>query len=90
MTKEKSWMVKNNIQANITWNAETEQTLLTLQLSTESQTNVTRFMSIRLMKQENFCGVITLNYFFENCLKISHLVSKNKSIYLWQNVGTFC
>ena len=63
-------MIKNNIQPNITWNAETEQTLLALQLSTKTQTSVTRFTSIRLMKQENFCGAIPLNYFFENCLDL--------------------
>ena len=28
----------------------------------------TRFTSIRLVKQEEFCGAIGLTYFVENCL----------------------
>ena len=56
------------------------------------------------MKQEDFRGAVALAYFVENVLRftimvfkerrhlygISHLVSRNKSIYLRQNIYNFC
>ena len=56
----------------------------------------TKFMGIKLVKQEHFCGAIALTYFVEKLLRftltvfiegrhlqdISYLVSKNKSIFL--------
>ena len=71
MARGKSLKIKINIQPNITWNAETEQALLTLLLATKTQTSLTRFTSIRLVKQEDFCGAIALIYFVENCLDLS-------------------
>ena len=70
MARGKSLKIKINIQPNITWNAETEQALLTLSLATKTQTSLTRFTSIRLVKQEDFCGEIALTYFAENCLDL--------------------
>ena len=70
MARGKSLKIKINIQPNITWNAETEQALLTLLLATKTQTSLTRFTSIRLVKQEDFCGEIALTYFAENCLDL--------------------
>ena len=70
MARGKSLKIKINIQPNITWNAETEQALLTLSLATKTQTSLTRFTSIRLVKQEDFCGAIALTYFVENCLDL--------------------
>ena len=61
-------MIKNNIQPSIIWNTETEQTLLYQRC--KSQTNLTRFPSIRPVKQEDFCGAIALTYFVENCLDL--------------------
>ena len=40
---------------------------------TKIQTSLTRITSIKLAKQENFCGAIALTYFVENCrLKIEN------------------
>ena len=35
---------------------------------TKTQTRLTRITSIKLVKQEDFCGTIALTYFVENCL----------------------
>ena len=64
-------MIKNNIQPNIAWNPETTDfTMLTLPLATKTQTSLTTFTSIRLVKQEDFCGAIAPTYFVENCLDL--------------------
>ena len=44
----------------------TDFTILTLSLATKTQTSLTRFTSIKLVKQEDFCGAITLTYFVGN------------------------
>ena len=60
-------------------------------------------MSIRLMKQKDFCVALALTYFAENYLDLlwrylrnediskvwAIFFSKNKSIYLWQNIFIF-
>ena len=67
-------MVKNNIQPNITRNTETERltfsltNILTFSSATKTETSLTRFTSIKPVKQEDFCGAIALTYFAENCL----------------------
>ena len=38
---------------------------------TKTQTTLTRFTSIKLEKQEDFCGAISLTYFAENSLDLS-------------------
>ena len=48
----------------------TDFTILTLPLVTKTQNNLTRFTSIRLVKQEDLCGAIALTYFAENCLDL--------------------
>ena len=48
----------------------TDFTILTLSLATKTQTSLTRFTSIKLVKQEDFCGAIALTYFVENCLDL--------------------
>ena len=37
---------------------------------TKTQTNLTRFTSIKLVKQEDFCGAIALTCLVENCLDL--------------------
>ena len=70
MARDKSLKIKINIQPNITWNAATEQALLTLSLATKTQTSLTRFTSVRLVKQEDFCEEIAPTYFAGNCLAL--------------------
>ena len=48
----------------------TDFTVLTLPLATKTQTSLTKFASIRLVKQEDFCGRIVLTYFAENYLDL--------------------
>ena len=48
----------------------TDFTVLTLPLATKTQTSLTKFTSIRLVKQEDFCGGIVLTYFAENYLDL--------------------
>ena len=48
----------------------TDFTVLTLPLATKTQTSLTKFTSIRLVKQEDFCGRIVLTYFAENYLDL--------------------
>ena len=56
----------------ITYNQTLQDTLrqnrLTFSLATKTQTSLTRFTSIKLVKMEDFCGAIALTYFAENCL----------------------
>ena len=42
--------------------------ILTFSSATKTETSLTRFTSIKLVKQEDFCGAIALTYFAENCL----------------------
>ena len=44
-----------------------------LPFATKFQTSLTRSASIRLVKQEDFCGAIALTYFVENCLGINNI-----------------
>ena len=44
--------------------------ILTSPLVTKTQNSLTRFTSIRLVKQEDLCGAIALTYFAENCLDL--------------------
>ena len=37
---------------------------------TRTQTSLTRFTSIKLVKEEDFCGTIALTHFVENCLDL--------------------
>ena len=39
---------------------------------TKAQTSLTRFTSIKFVKQEDFCGAIALTLFVENCLNLSN------------------
>ena len=48
----------------------TDFTILTLPLETKTQISLTRFASVRLEKQEDFCGAIAPAYFIENCLDL--------------------
>ena len=48
----------------------TDFTILTLSLAIKTQTSLTRFTSIKLVKQEDFCGAIVLTYFAKNCLDL--------------------
>ena len=49
----------------------TDFIILTLSLAAKTQTSLTKFTSIRLVKQEDFCGAIALTYFVENCLDLT-------------------
>ena len=49
----------------------TDFTKLTLSLATKTQTRLTTFTSIKLVKQEDFCGAIALTYLVENCLDLT-------------------
>ena len=44
-----------------------------LPFATKFQTSLTRSTSIRLVKQEDYCGAIALTYFVENCLGINNI-----------------
>ena len=44
--------------------------VLTFSLATKTQTSFTRFPSIGLVKQEDFCRAIALNFFVEKCLDL--------------------
>ena len=41
-----------------------------LTILTKTQTSLTRFTSIKPVKQEDFCGAISLTYFAGNCLDL--------------------
>ena len=83
----------NIVQMNITWNAEKEQTWLysrwrwQLKLELASHFNIgewervklaTRFASIWLAKEKDFCGAIALDYFFENLLRFTLTLFKER------------
>ena len=48
----------------------TDFTILTLALATKTETSLTRFMSIKLVQQEDFSREIALIYFADNCLDL--------------------
>ena len=48
----------------------TDFIILTLALATKTETSLTRFMSIKLVQQEDFSREIALIYFADNCLDL--------------------
>ena len=48
----------------------TDFIILTLALATKTETSLTRFMSIKLVQQEDFSQEIALIYFADNCLDL--------------------
>ena len=84
MARNKSWMIKNDIQSNIIWNLRIyysnvsagkwnsmkfDENLMILRLRVGVKF-VTRFTSIRLVKQEEFCGAIAFYWKLLRFLKI--------------------
>ena len=70
MARDKLWMIKTTTEHYMKRWDRTDFTILTLSLATETQTSLTRFTSIKLAKQDDFCGAIARTYFVENCLDL--------------------